>query len=235
MDSSFDFSGTGPGARARDGCSVELYRRQRYAGEIEPLQPLLPPGTTVLELGCGTGLLAHRLLDFGCVVTGVDNSAQMLEHVSPRVRRVQSDIEALRLAERFDVVLLASGLVNHADARVRRAFVAAAARHVAHDGDVIIKRQDDAWLRAATVGPLGARDGMAIAVDRVDRSVADDGDHVSMTLRYDVGGETWTHAFTVAALDEAAIARLLREEGFAAPCALDERRLWLAAGLATPS
>ncbi len=225
MNSPFEFTGTGPGPRARDGCSVELYRRQHYAGEIDHLQALLPPGTTVLELGCGTGLLTHRLLDFGCVVTGVDNSADMLAHVSPRVRRVQSDIEALRLDERFDVVLLPSGLVNHADARVRRAFVAAAARHVAASGELIVKRQDEAWLRSATLGPLGERDGMAIAVDRVERT----GDDVSMTLRYELAGDTWTHAFTVASLDEAAVARLLQEEGFAAPRVLDERRLWLAA------
>lgn len=48
----------------------------------------------------------------------------------------------------------------------------------------------------------------------------------------DLAGDTWTHAFIVAALDEAAAARLLQEEGFAAPRALDERRLWLAATLA---
>lgn len=229
MHASFDFGGTGPGARARDGCSVELYRRQRYAGEIEHLRPRLAPGATVLELGCGTGLLAHRLLEFGCVVTGVDNAAEMLAHVSPDVRRVHADIEALRLDERFDVVLLPSGLVNHADGRVRRAFVAAAARHVAPHGEMILKRQDDAWLRTTQVGPLGALGDMAIAVDRVDR--ASDG-VVGMTLRYDLAGETWTHAFTVAPLDEAAVAQLLREEGFAAPAVLDERRLWLAARLA---
>ncbi len=66
---------------------------------------------------------------------------------------------------------------------------------------------------------------MAIAVDRVERT----GDDVSMTLRYELAGDTWTHAFTVASLDEAAVARLLQEEGFAAPRVLDERRLWLAA------
>ncbi len=235
MEPAFDFSGTGPGPRARDGCSVELYRRQQYGGEIEHLRPRLPAGTSVLELGCGTGLLAHRLLEFGCDVTGVDNSAQMLAHVSERVHRVQCDIEALQLARRFDVVLLPSGLVNHADARVRRAFVAVAARHVAPGGELILKRQDDAWLRSAVVGPLGALGAMRVAVARVDRTPGPDGDVVAMTLRYDLDGETWTHAFTVVALDEAAVARLLREQGLAAPEALDERRLWLATRLVTAS
>ena len=220
-----EFDGTGPGARTRDGCSVELYRRQAYAGEIEHLRPRLPAGTRVLELGCGAGLLAHRLLEFGCVVTGVDNSEQMLAHVSPRVRRVCADIEALALQERFDVVLLPSGLVNHADPAVRRAFVAAAARHVAAPGEVIVKRQDDAWLRTARIGPLGTSGALAIEVASVDRA----GDVVRMTLRYELAGETWTHAFCVEALDQAAVVTLLREHGFSAVQALDERGLWLAA------
>lgn len=100
------FSGTGPGPQSADGCSVELYRRSAYAGEIELLKPWLPPGTTVLELGCGTGRLTHRLVEFGCRVTGVDNSADMLRHVGDAVQRVQADIETLQLDQRFDVVLL---------------------------------------------------------------------------------------------------------------------------------
>jgi SAM-dependent methyltransferase len=230
MDLPIEFSGTGPGARTRDGCSVELYRRQAYAGEIEHLRAQLPPGARVLELGCGTGLLTHRLLDFGCVVTGVDNSAEMLAHVSPRVCRVQSDIETLRLHERFDVVLLPSGLVNHADAHARSAFLATAACHVAAGGELILKRQDDAWLRAAQPGPLVAAGHLSMAVDHVERQR----DLVSMTLRYGLDGETWTHAFTVAPLCESDVAALLQDAGFAPPRALDERRLWLAAGLATP-
>jgi len=228
----FEFGGTGPGAQARDGCSVELYRRQVYAGEIEHLRERLAPGTRVLELGCGTGLLTHRLLEFGCDVTGVDNSAEMLSHVSDRVRRVQCDIEALVLPERFDVVLLPSGLVNHADPQVRRAFVAAAARHLGASGELILKRQDDAWLRGAGVGPLATPGPLAIEVASVARAPGTVAERVRMTLRYRLDGQAWTHAFEVEALAEDDVARLLRSQGFAQPRALDERRLWLAAALA---
>lgn len=231
------FSGSGPGARARDGCSVELYRRSRYAGEIEPLRDRLPPGTTVLELGCGTGRLTHRLLELGCEVTGVDNSAEMLAHVSDRVRRVQADIEQLALPERFDVVLLPSGLINHGDGAVRRAFIAAASRHVAPDGELILHAQDAHWLRTASAGDVMRGQDLSIHVAEVARSGDELEPLVQMTLRYEAGhlhgsetgGEVWTHAFTVVALARESIAALLQEGGFEEPVAVDASGRWLAA------
>lgn len=223
------FSGTGPGPQSADGCSVELYRRSPYAGEIELLKPWLPPGTTVLELGCGTGRLTHRLVEFGCRVTGVDNSADMLRHVSDAVQRVQADIETLQLDQRFDVVLLPSGMINHADGAVRRAFVAAAARHLAQEGRLILKRQPLHWLLSAKVGDVSSSADGSMEVTAVTRSPDPEGTQVRMALRYRIGADTWTHAFSVIALDEAPIAQLLQTEGFAPPQALDADRLWLSA------
>ncbi len=223
------FAGTGPGSQTRDGCSVELYRRARYAGEIEHLRAHFLPGTSVLDLGCGTGLLAHRLLDFGCTVTGVDNSAEMLAHVSDRVRRVHADIEQLELPERFDVVLLPSGLVNHAEASIRHAFIAAASRHVAPHGQLILQCQNAHWLRTAVLGPLSRSSELSIEVAALDRATVDGVEQVRMTLRYLMGDDAWTHSFALVPLDESAIAALLRHHGFDEPVALDDARRWFAA------
>jgi SAM-dependent methyltransferase len=230
-DRSLDFRGTGPGAQTKDGCSVEVYRRAAYAGEIEHLRPQLKPGAKVLELGCGTGLLTHRLLELGCDVTGVDNSTDMLAHVSERVRRIHSDIEVLALADRFDIVLLPSGLINHADAVVRRNFVAAAARHLLPDGQLILKSQDSSWLRTAAVGPIRDDAGLSIELVHVDRKVDGQGMQVRMTLQYTIDHDSWTHSFTVVPLDECSVALLLQEEGFGPITALDQTRLWFAASL----
>jgi SAM-dependent methyltransferase len=228
---SLEFRGTGPGAQTRDGCSVEVYRRASYAGQIEHLRPRLKPGTTVLELGCGTGLITHRLLEFGCNVTGVDNSADMLAHVSADVRRIHCDIERLALDARFDVVLLPSGLINHGDAAARRLFVAAGARHLLPDGQLILNCQDPAWLRTAAVGHVADNGVVSIELLHVDRRVDEQGMQVRMTLRYSMGEEAWTHSFTVVPLEESAIAQLLQEEGFGPLTALDESCGWFAAGL----
>ena len=75
------YRGIGRGPRTRDGCSVDLYLRLPYLGEVELLQPLLPTMASVIELGCGVGRITRELLAHGYRVTAVDNSAEMLAHV----------------------------------------------------------------------------------------------------------------------------------------------------------
>ncbi|MFT3934384.1 MAG: methyltransferase domain-containing protein [Chitinophagaceae bacterium] len=43
---------------------------------LELLQP--KPGERIMDLGCGTGYLAKQIADAGAVVTGIDNSADMI-------------------------------------------------------------------------------------------------------------------------------------------------------------
>lgn len=221
------FSGDGPGAQAPDGCSVALYARLPYRGEIEPLTPLLRPGLSVLELGCGTGRLTRRLLALGCAVTAVDNSAEMLAHVPPEALRVRADIEQLRLTGRFDRVLLASGLINHADAAVRAAFTACAAAHLGPAGRFIVQRQDPAWLASAVAGPLGEIDGIVLRLLSVERREG----VIEMTLAYSDGAATWTHSFSLVALHEAALQAQLSAAGFGPISWLDEGRRWASAAL----
>jgi SAM-dependent methyltransferase len=79
--------------------------RQRYAALL--LQAL-PPGASVLELGCGAGVPATRLLARRFQVTGVDLSARQIalarQHV-PRARFLQADMAGLDLPpESYDGV-----------------------------------------------------------------------------------------------------------------------------------
>lgn len=226
------FFGHGPGAQTQDGCSVELYRCSDYAGEIELLTPYLKPGVnakvSVLEFGCGTGRITRRLLAMGCLVTAVDNSADMLAAAPPEATLIRADIEQLRLAQKFDVVLLPSGLINHPDAQLRAAFLAAAAGHLRPPGGFFFQRQDPVWLATAQPGPLGAaKNGLGVRIESVHRK---DG-IAEMTLSYSKQGSSWSHSFALLELDDAMLQAELDGAGFGAIEWLDARRCWAKAEL----
>jgi len=217
-------SGTGPGARTRDGCSVELYRRLPAMGELERFAHLVPPSHSILELGCGVGRLTRELLARGHPVTSVDNSEDMLALLPPGARKVLADIETLDLGEAFDAVLLASCFVNTADAVLRGRLVAACRRHLEPGGLLIFERHDPAWLDGAEPG-LAGTEPVEIHIDHLVRHR----DEVEMTLRYRDGADEWTHSFVAARLEEDDLRELMRDNGFGAPVWLDPRRRWGAA------
>ena len=211
--------GEGPGAITRDGCAVEVYLKLPYRGELEVLASHLASGCAVLELGCGAGRLTRRLLDAGHPVTAVDYSEEMLHHVPDTATRIHSDIERLDLHRTFDVVLLASNLVNTADVALRDAQLAACRRHLAPRGQLLFQRFDPAWLRAVEPGPFPSIGEVAITIERVER----EGDAVAMTIRYAIGDAEWRHRFSALVLDDDAIERVLLQAGFAAVTWIDAR------------
>lgn len=71
---------------------------------IELLQP--KAGEKILDLGCGTGVLAKELSAAGCTVVGMDASPEMVE--ASRAAGVDArlaDAETLKMDEKFDAVL----------------------------------------------------------------------------------------------------------------------------------
>jgi SAM-dependent methyltransferase len=77
----------------------------------------LPPGAPVLDLCCGTGLIAGHLDSLGFQVSGVDESARMLEIArvnAPRARFQQADMARFRYPEPFDAVVSFYNSINHA-------------------------------------------------------------------------------------------------------------------------
>ena len=224
------FGGSGPGAQARDGCSVELYRQLPYLGELEAVRDCLRPGTTLLELGCGAGRLTRALLGMGVVPTCVDNSPDMLRHLPAGAVAVESDIETLALPQRFDAVLLASCLVNHFDPPAREAFIACAARHCRPGGVLLVERQDPDALRSMPAGWQGQVGPAQLTVDRAERA----GGITSMRLRYVIGDESWTHDFAAVALDEPEVEELLHRHGFVTPQWHGAGRRWVAASYDPP-
>ena len=213
---------TGPGPHTRDGCAVELYRRLPSFGEVERFAHLVPPTHTVLELGCGAGRLTRELLARGHPVVSVDNSEEMLALLPPGARKVLADIEGLDLGQAFDVVLMASCLVNTAEPVLRARLLAACRRHLEPGGLLVFERHDPAWIDEAEPGPAGSAGGVDFFIDHVARRAGT----VEMTLRYRQGADEWTQSFVAARLLDEDIEDLLAENGFGPPTWLDERRRW---------
>lgn len=71
-----------------DGWNANLYDQKHafVSQHGENLIELLAPekGDNVLDLGCGTGDLAHRLSDAGAIITGVDQSENMIEQAQKK-------------------------------------------------------------------------------------------------------------------------------------------------------
>ena len=202
--------GTGPGAIAPDGSATDFYAASPPDEDgAEIVHHAIPAGASILELGCGTGRMTHPLLGLGHPMVAVDESAEMLAHVrgAPTVR---STIEELDLRRSFDVVLLASHVLEYTDVN-RRRLLSACRRHVAPDGRVIFERQHVAWYDTADAHTYTRGEVVyeLADVERPARGV------VSATMRYRIGESTWSHSFTSQCLDDETLPAMLEAAGLA--------------------
>ena len=118
--------------RAAYNLIAESYQRKRQNPrdstwnnflEVPAMDTLLEPlikndqtqGTQVLDLGCGTGLLARKIAEWGATVRGIDQSEKMIELAQaalPEIEFRTASVDRLPFSDdEFDVV--ASSLVLH--------------------------------------------------------------------------------------------------------------------------
>jgi len=90
---------------------------------LDVLMGALPPGASILDLGCGSGEPILRfLVEQGFVVTGVDASAAMIAIARPRfpgARLLVADMRNVSFDQKFDAVIAWHSLFHlpHADQR----------------------------------------------------------------------------------------------------------------------
>ena len=117
---------------------VEHYIRKRVAF----IRERVPVGSRVLDVGCGTGVLAERLLHAGYDVTGADPFAAMLERMrarEPRIRAVQAQGQCLPFADdTFDLTCSVAVMHHIADAEDVRATLLEMARVTKPGGHVLV-------------------------------------------------------------------------------------------------
>ncbi|HLY51704.1 MAG TPA: methyltransferase domain-containing protein [Steroidobacteraceae bacterium] len=107
----------------------------------------VPPGTRVLDVGCGVGRWSCRLAARGARVTGVDVSATMIEQarrraaargVAARCRFLAQDLASLELVGRFDLILGVTVLQHILEPAALRASLERLSSHLSADGTLIL-------------------------------------------------------------------------------------------------
>ncbi|HUZ54238.1 MAG TPA: class I SAM-dependent methyltransferase [Streptosporangiaceae bacterium] len=217
--------GTGPGVITPDGCAVDFYAMLSSGREPEIVHAAAgDPAASILELGSGTGRVTGALTALGHRVVAVDESAEMLAHITT-AETVCARIEDLALDERFDVVLLASHLINVPDERDRQELLRACARHVSAAGCVVIEMHAPEWFAGAEETESESN-GITFRLRGVSRPAPD---LLSATVEYQVGDRLWTQSFTALKLGEGQLRRTLIDAGLAFDRYLTDDHSWLRA------
>ena len=182
----------------------------------------LPAGASILELGCGPGRATRVLVALGHEVTAVDDSAEMLAHVTG-ARTVCADLFSLRLDRTFGAVLAASHLINHPEQERRRALLDVCARHVRPgDGVVLIERYSPGWLATATATRT-RRGPVELEFEPHGRS----GSVVSASMTYRLSDRRWTQRFEAADVDDDELDHIARTVGLRLDRPLASDGTWL--------
>jgi SAM-dependent methyltransferase len=215
--------GTGPGVITSDGCAVDFYALLPAFGEPEIVHAAVPAGASILELGCGTGRILRPLAALGHLVFGADDSADMLAHI-PDLPTVRSPIETLRLDRAFDVVMLASNMIN-ADPATRQAFLGTVRNHLADDGVAVFQQEPPSLFQAQEQRERQNPGGIRILL----HSVRWEPPRLSATVEYQVGDRVWTHSFTSYQMSEQELASDLASAGLVFGEWLTDDKVWFTA------
>ena len=151
----------------------------------------------MLDLGCGAGRISDPLVELGHPVVAVDESAEMLAEVR-LAEAVQSRIEDLALGRRFDLVLLASRLVNTPGRAARSALFGSCRRHLRPGGRLMLEWSTPEWFdqvvaRGGSTGRLEPF-GLELVVQGVQHDPPD-GRVLAATISYRAADLTWTQSF----------------------------------------
>lgn len=133
-------------------------------GEATLVRSFAP--ASVLDAGCGTGRVAIELARHGIDVVGVDVDPSMLATARSRaadVAWVESDLAALDLGRRFDVVVMAGNVLLFTAPGSEAAVVAACARHLAPGGTLLAGFSLDRTYGLATYDGHAAEAGLELA------------------------------------------------------------------------
>lgn len=204
-----------------DGSPLAVYLALPAGDGPSIVSGALPPGGSILELGSGPGRLTRVLVALGHPVIAVDDSPEMLAHVTA-AEAVVADAWTVALDRTVDAVLAASHLINRPGRASRRSLLANARRHLEPGGLLILERHVPGWLittgdSTSSAGPVTIDLTIGQLVGRVR----------SATATYRLGDRTWRQEFDAEDVDDRTLGEDADATGFAAPRRLDESNAWM--------
>lgn len=181
----------------------------RLRQELPFLAGSLPPGGTVLDAGCGTGVHARALASLGFRVTGLDQSAAMLaqaraaeppESLSDAglpVEWIEGDVADATVlgVRRFDAVLALGNVIPAmGDATAIDLGVGELIARTAPDGVLILQYLNGEKIR--TGGRLVVKESSTADGNGTGR---DEGSDLDLWLRhhFEAVGRLWFHSYTL--------------------------------------
>jgi SAM-dependent methyltransferase len=180
----------------------------------------------VLDLCCGTGVLAADLAARGHTVTGVDAAAPMLAVArarpgGDRVTWVESDVRTVALSGHFDLIVLTGhafqALLTDADVQamlgVARAALAPGGRLAFETRNPLV-RAWESWTEATSRRQVALADGTAVHVHSTVAGVEGDRVHSQMHYRFSPAGEELVSRQTLRFPTRARVERQLIAAGF---------------------
>lgn len=106
----------------------------------------MPPGSNVLDMGCGTGQpIAEYFIEKGFQVTGIDGSKAQIEMAKARVPVMKSflaDMRQLDLHEKFDCIIAWHSFF-HLPKDDQRAMFKVFEEHINSDGILLFTSDPD--------------------------------------------------------------------------------------------
>ena len=125
---------------------------------------------TVLDVCCGTGLMARELIARGYRVTGIDASAAMLARarrlLGPDVALVQEALPDLAIDAVFDAAVSTFDGLNYLTPPDLRATLVALANRIRPGGWLVFDAHTDAMMEFTVANPVveGEKDGWRFAI-----------------------------------------------------------------------
>lgn len=106
---------------------------------LDKLLSFVKPNTTVLDAGCGSGILSYLLLKQGNKVTGVDIRKDCISFIAKKSTNgkfMVKDLIKLNLNKKFDVVVC-SDVIEHFKQKDRVSVIRNLNKHVKNKGELI--------------------------------------------------------------------------------------------------